>query len=142
MFTDIGKKIKFVSMALCWIGIIASVIIAFTLFGYEKTALLGALVLFGGSFVSWVCSFFVYGFGELIDKVSSIEAKISYNSDGCSTNLNKLFGGSTETSPNAEKAVVSPVEKATNFEKRNAELNKLLDEGLISEEEYNNALNK
>ena len=70
MFTNIGGKIKTLAKVLCWIGIIASVICAIVLWTqnsrYNPTIALGFGVLIGGVLSSWIGSFFMYGFGELI----------------------------------------------------------------------------
>ena len=80
IFSNIGKKIKKLAEVLCWIGIISSIIAAMCMFviavdsydagGYVAS---GLAFLFLGPIVSWVDSFFVYGFGELIDKACDIE---------------------------------------------------------------------
>jgi len=90
MFTNIGGKIKILAKTLCAIGIIFSVFFAAFL-GFsaraflsslpgaqpQTTALFGivvaiATVLFGGLF-SWISSFVLFGYGELIDEVTRIE---------------------------------------------------------------------
>ena len=75
MFSNIGKKIKGLAVGLFVLMSIASIIVAFVLLDA-----LGAgfflLVLFGGPLVSWILSWMMYGYGELIDKVSDIKFKI------------------------------------------------------------------
>ena len=74
MFNNIGKKIKWMSKILCWIGIVASVLTAVVLWvqhrSYNPTIGTGLIVLFAGCFFSWIGSFFSYGFGELVDYAS------------------------------------------------------------------------
>lgn len=71
MFDNIGGKIKSVAKSIAWTGIIAFV-------GYGIALLfLGAVidgVLFAviGALASWVGSFALYGFGELIENSTSI----------------------------------------------------------------------
>ena len=82
MFSNIGAKIKKLSVVICWIGIAASVIAGIVFFvaagqvgSYSSygSSSSGAMVLFGflsiifGSLLSWLGSFFTYGFGELIE---------------------------------------------------------------------------
>ena len=72
MFDNIGGKIKTLAVVLCIIGIIASVIGAFVIWGmhdsrYNPTIVLGFIVLVAGCLGSWLGSFFTYGFGQLIE---------------------------------------------------------------------------
>lgn len=79
MFKNIGRKIKTLALVLFWIslalGVIASLVGAIVMFAQggrdEIYILFGFLVLiFGSAFsflVSWIGSFFMYGFGQLID---------------------------------------------------------------------------
>jgi len=76
MFDNIGGKIKTLATSVCVIGIIASVIGAVALWAsgnkYNDTVLSGLIVLGVGCLVSWVGSFFAYGFGELIEQNNRI----------------------------------------------------------------------
>ena len=91
MFTDIGRKIKGYAKAVCLVGVILSVILGIsTIVGGAKllehsvtedqgiTAIVsGCLTIVGGALASWVGSFLLYGFGELIDRAVSIDKKLS-----------------------------------------------------------------
>lgn len=74
MFDNIGGKTKTLAKVLCWIGIIASLVFAIVLWSQNSyrnpTVALGFGVLIGGALSSWIGSFFVYGFGELIDETT------------------------------------------------------------------------
>ena len=103
MFDNIGGKIKLLAKILCWIGIVASVIVAVTMFvsiedaPYSQEGTyrgLGFAFLFIGPLVSWVSSFLLYGFGETIDLLQQ-------NVDKQSTIINKL-----NEKPNIIKEVV------------------------------------
>lgn len=81
MFNNIGRKIKKLAKVLCWIGISFSIIFAVIMFftasqtyGSEAgtCTFLGFLFLIGGTLISWLSSFFAYGFGELIEKACII----------------------------------------------------------------------
>ena len=90
MFNNIGKKIKITAKVFCWIGIILSVaggvglIIAgfsgmlpqassiMTILGGIGTALLGSLA-------SWIGSFLMVGFGELVENSAEIAASTRKN---------------------------------------------------------------
>lgn len=85
MFSNIGRKIKITAKVFCWIGIILSVISGLGLIvtgfsgmwpqthsivmilGGVGTALLGSLL-------SWVGSFLMVGFGELVENSEEIAA--------------------------------------------------------------------
>ncbi|HRX14067.1 MAG TPA: hypothetical protein P5087_03525 [Eubacteriales bacterium] len=82
MFENIGGKIKTLAIIICWVGIVVSVIAAIVIISLSivnhitRDIYLGVGILIAGPLVSWIGSFFVYGFGELIEKVSNIEDKI------------------------------------------------------------------
>lgn len=126
MFDNIGKKIKSLANVLCWVGIIASVITAIIMFvmveegPYRTEGLymgLGFAFLIIGPLSSWVSSFFMYGFGELIDKTCDIERNTR--------------GGDIKSSTQV---------KVDN--ERIDKLERLRSQGLITEEEYQQAISK
>lgn len=93
MFTNIGGKIKKLTVILCIIGISASVIAGLVLIAiganaYRQEGLIGVgfAVMFGGSLLSWVGSFFTYGFGELIEN-SAITAELLVKADAEKNNM-------------------------------------------------------
>lgn len=78
MFENIGNKIKTLAKVLCWIGIIVSVVVAIVLFASDDDLVgIGFLVLIGGSLISWIASFVLFGFGQLVEN-SDIIAEQSY----------------------------------------------------------------
>ena len=85
MFTNIGQKIKTLASVICWVGIVLSVIAFAVMLGigvdYDDGLLIGLsfAALAVGALGSWIGSFFLYGYGELIDRVASIEDKLSGN---------------------------------------------------------------
>ncbi len=68
MFNNIGKKIKtltVVCFVLVLIGVVVyGVVLMVTL---RRQAWIGLLVIAGGFLACWISSFFLYGFGELIE---------------------------------------------------------------------------
>ncbi len=70
MFDNIGRKIKWFAKFLTWIGMISSIIIGFILIidGNDW----GILVLLGGPLVSWLSSWLLYAFGELVENSTTI----------------------------------------------------------------------
>ena len=99
MFENIGKKIKSFSQFVCWFGIIISGIAGISLL-VNKAYILGLAVIAAGSLAAWIGSFFTYGFGELIDKTSSIEAAIKNSSStmSASNSVGTAFAISSVTS--------------------------------------------
>lgn len=76
MFENIGRKIKTLAKVTCWAGISISVIggiVLFCLNSYRMPTLVwGFVVLFGGSLLSWIGSFFAYGLGQLIENTDKL----------------------------------------------------------------------
>ena len=72
MFSNIGEKIKTITIIFCWIGIISCVIAGTFLLmqnsRYQSTIGAGLGIMFGGSLICWLSSLMAYGFGELIDE--------------------------------------------------------------------------
>lgn len=71
MFKNIGKKIKTLAKIICIAGISFFVIfgLVMLLVSIEDSRyiVIGILYLLFGPIFSWICSFTLYGFGELID---------------------------------------------------------------------------
>lgn len=108
MFVRIGSKIKGLASVITWLGIIASCISGFALIGNSKEMIpLGISVMFIGSLASWISSFLLYGFGELIEKTCIIADRLS---------LHPQMQSVQDT--------------------HNAELDDLLRKGVISNDEY------
>lgn len=87
MYTNIGGKIKLLAKVWAWLGIIASVGAAIAQLvminraptsgmadqGISLMSILTAVgIVIAGTLVSWVSSWALYGFGELIAKASEI----------------------------------------------------------------------
>lgn len=98
MFNNIGRKIKGLAKFICWVGIILSVLAGIVIIlggassrsfesGYngERFAIssaggsivAGILVIVLGSILSWVGSFVLYGFGELVDNSKKVADRVS-----------------------------------------------------------------
>lgn len=87
MFTNIGGKIKKLTVILCIIGISASVFAGLILIAigsspYSQKGLvaIGFVVMIVGVLLSWIGSFFTYGFGELIEN-SAVTAELLAKAD-------------------------------------------------------------
>lgn len=87
MFDNIGSKIKTVATTIAILGIIGSIIIGSVMIkeandSYYPSAtetLSGWLVIIVGSLSSWVSSFTLYGFGQLIENTDIISSKYITN---------------------------------------------------------------
>ena len=97
MFNNIGGKIKGLAKFMCWLGIIISVIAgviliiaaassrSYTFDGYGEritissggSIVAGILVIVFGSLFSWIGSFFMYGFGELVENSKKVADRVS-----------------------------------------------------------------
>jgi len=105
MFDFIGEKIKKLAKVICWLGIISSVLLGFMIMSTEGDPLISTLlglpmideeeiVIFGflymiiGSILSWISSFVLYGFGELIDTTMNISRTIDRKLDRLTLNRN------------------------------------------------------
>lgn len=92
MFSNIGGKIKGLATAISAIGIGLSVICGIIMIivggvnGNSGSMIgTGFAILIVGSLVSWVGSFFTYGFGELIENTTVI-AELMAKADAEKTN--------------------------------------------------------
>lgn len=139
MFNNIGKKIKLWAKIQCWVGIVMSVVSGFimllvfsvssaqfsqemnlyensyyyyhTIFNpYPILIFFSILIMIVGPFLSYISSFKLYGFGELIDKTCDISLHITHK--------------------NTSNVTVDEKEQRLSY---------LHKQGLISDQEYNNA---
>ena len=72
MFSNIGGKIKSLAQFICWAGIAICIYIGFNIAKDSNDVALPILIAIGGGILSWVSSFVLYGFGELIEKTTYI----------------------------------------------------------------------
>ena len=77
MFSNIGGKIKRLATAISVMGIGLSVICGIIMiiagaYNGDARVGMGLAVMIVGSLVSWIGSFFAYGFGELIENTTVI----------------------------------------------------------------------
>ena len=118
MYENIGGKIKGLAKASAIIGIIAAIIYGWFLMVTDSDMIIvGLLTMVGGPFGAWISSWVLYGFGELIDKVCNIERNTR--------------GGDIKS-----KAQLKEDDERIN------EIEKLRSQGLITEEEYQQAISK
>ena len=68
MFDNIGKKIKMLARIGTWIGIVSSVICFIVFVSIDDDLfLIGLCVALLGPLLSWISSFVLYGFGQLVE---------------------------------------------------------------------------
>lgn len=153
MFDNIGRKIQTLAQVVCLLGIIASVIVAITMFvaaneSYlmeETYNILGFAFLIGGPLISWISSLMCYGFGELIENSSIIARNTSpssHNKNNDSTETISSFVGQRVHEWRCSKcgAIINktPCPWCGDQPKinRDTELDELLKSGLITQAEY------
>ncbi len=118
MYDNIGGKIKGLAKAFFIVEAIAAVITGIALMATDEDLIgIGLLVMVVGPLVAWVSSWLLYGFGEIIDKLCDIERNTR--------------GG--ERKSEAQAKVDS---------ERISKIEKLRSQGLITEEEYQQAISK
>ena len=85
MFDHIGGKIKNVAKAVCWIGIVLSIVLGLILLialSTDSPAIRIAVaipVMILGAVLSWIGSFTLYGYGELIELTAKIERNTKHS---------------------------------------------------------------
>lgn len=83
MFDNIGGKIKGLAMFLCWFGIAAAVISGLVLIisgianNNIMSPVIGGGVIVIGGISSWIGTWILYGFGELVDRATRIDRRLA-----------------------------------------------------------------
>ena len=118
MYDNIGGKIKGLAKATFIVEAIAAVITGIALMATDGDLIgYGLLVMLLGPIVAWVSSWLLYAYGELVDKACDIERNTR--------------GG--ERKSEAQTKI---------DEERISKIEKLRSQGLITEEEYQQAISK
>lgn len=115
MYDNIGKKIKIITIIHTIIFIILSMSAGVILVFKEINY--GYILIFLVPFVIWASSFVLYGFGELVEKTCDIRRKI------CGERVKKII-----------------IDE--NNDNRRRDIDKLRFQGLITDEEYREAIKK
>lgn len=116
MFDNIGGKIKTVAATIAWLGIIGSIIIGIIIIAeandsYYPSAtetLSGWLVIIVGSLSSWVSSFTLYGFGQLIENTDIISSKYITNASDKAQSSSNGVKSSTNSNDTVSSANLDP----------------------------------
>ncbi len=118
MYDNIGGKIKVLAKVIAIVEAIAAVIIGIVIIVPDDVMIpAGLLVMLAGALIAWVSSWLLYGFGELIDKTCDI--------------ARNTYGGERK----------SEAQSKVDYE-RISKIEKLRSQGLITEEEYQEAVSK
>lgn len=113
MFNNIGKKIKSLAKISCWINIILFLIVGLSIFSEGDE--IGLFIGIFGAFISWVGSWLMFGFGEIIDCLQKITVSTQHH---------------PRTNYSTQNTYSSPANSTNDY------LRKLKETGLISDEEY------
>ena len=113
MYNNIGQKIKQFATVLFTIGTICSILSGsyIVIVSNLEASATGILIVIMGSFLSWVSTFLLYGFGELIERTTEI------------ANNTKIYNNHLTELPD------TGIERLVRAEK-------LYSQGLINEDEY------
>ncbi len=139
MFKNIGKQVKFLAKLFAGILIFSAVVggISLIISGItEKTAFtlfIGVLVVAFGILSAWISNIFIYAFGELVDSTTNTERILSEIQHDFA-----LFAAS-KSNYSVNSANNKNNTKSSEFDEISY-INKLLDDGLITEEEYENII--
>ena len=124
MYDNIGGKLKLLAKIIFYVQAISSAIGGLAVAAIDDDMVVyGLLIFLLGPLCAWVSSWFLYGFGELIETNSIIAKKIS--------------GEALPQSNTAPKAADAP-KKDDRLER----LDRLYADGLITEQEYQQAISK
>ncbi len=99
MFNNIGGTIKGFARFLTWVGIIASIIVGIELIKNDNN--IGFLVIIVGILVSWMSSWILYAFGELVEN-STIIAKHFGKPEQSSQDRNNNQGDGNDSNNNID----------------------------------------
>lgn len=136
MFNNIGSKIKGLASVICFGGIILCIIIGIVVAALDEDLILaGFAIMILGALLSWVSSFVLYGFGELVENSAIIAGKETLNK-----NEYKEYHASINDT--TDRFVSSEESFKNNQDSRPLELQILdsqLDKGLITQEIYDSA---
>ena len=75
MYKNIGKNIMALAVFITGLGVALSVMAFIIIWASKGDFWLALAVMAGGSFISWVNIFFMYGFGKLVENTSILADK-------------------------------------------------------------------
>ncbi|MBR3943293.1 MAG: hypothetical protein IKJ55_08030 [Clostridia bacterium] len=110
MFDNIGEKIKSWAFSICVVGIIFSVVEG-VLMIIDKEIALGVLTALVGALASWIGSFVLYGFGQLVENSDIIASSVSASRENIKPNKDTFLHRKSEKT--TKKQEVNDDEKFT-----------------------------
>lgn len=128
MFKNIGGKIKFLAVCACACGIVFSIIYGIYIMKmFRDSHEFGLLIIIFGSLLSWLGSFVLYGFGQLVENSDTSVEMLK--------NIGIIIKG---TSNDDNNKCFSDTEKKTSahYEECLVKLKKLYDAGGVDSDEY------
>ena len=120
MYYNIGGKLKGLAIVMLVCGFIASIFIGISLMVMDEALiLLGILLIVLGAFVAWISSLALYGFGEIIQKLTAIEKNtrcFTFLKNDSNAENGECFVDSEETtkSPRGMSEVFGGIKKFVN----------------------------
>ena len=146
MFDNIGAKIKIMAKIIYWVLGIASIIVGGSLiyqgsgasYGGEALVTTGLEIFIGGSLGAWISSWFLYGFGVLIENTEKIAKNMESTSDYgglLRRNTDKIVENTARSAKNTE-IIAARNSLPTEKDKKLKLLIGWRDNNLISEEEF------
>lgn len=128
MYDNIGEKIKGLAKFFAIVlGIGLAILGGYIMSIDEELILPGLIVFIVGPLIAWISSWLIYGFGELIEKTSAIEYAMC--GTRAKTQEQRIYNKIPQTDDEAEN-------------ERLRKLELLRVQGLITEEEYQQAVSK
>ncbi len=160
-YVNVGGKIKGLAKVIFIIsaiitGMLGLVMLVFAARFENPLAIFAVLILAGlGILMAWISSWMLYGYGEIITKLTDIERNTSGASDGANGHDPAGRYGDERLKRLREEGLITEEEykrlsnrtqsndaEGAQGSYRNERLEKLLAQGLITEEEYRNLLSK
>ena len=112
MFNNIGEKIKALAKVSCWVGILSYVLIGIVLIAIsEDLAPLAIILIFAGSFLSWIGSFLLFGFGQLIENSDILVRQNQKYCEEKDKSHNKVDSNNVVPKKHTEKQAVKKVQE-------------------------------
>ncbi len=109
LYQDVGMKIKKLALWIFIVEMIFSVVsgmlLCFT--GGEFEFFIGLGVIVGGALTAYVSSWFLYGFGEIIDKLTDIERNTRHSVTKTTSYEFEAFGSPKDNKKNQSFATVT-----------------------------------
>ena len=142
MFNNISSKIKSSAKLTCIVNSIAIIVFCIIKMVEDEAPIYLAVIVFGVSTI-WAVSMLIYGFGELVEKTSKIAHFINSGEKNIpvSNSDNKIIN-SVQSFISEKAPLISEKKQTKKNDKRINEIDKLRTQGLITEEEYQNAISK